>query len=333
MTRTRARRLQADLPEVNEMATTVQVPERKQIHDEEEHRAFWDGIAACLHPGQRAARPRGADAPHRGRRRRRPDHLRGGAPQPLEHQPGARHGAVQPRRLADPARDARLPDRDPVRAAASCCSSAPTCSTSAASWTWSSTTSSSTTASASAPGDMWLVNDPWIGTAHQPDVNLMCPVFIDDELFCWVANNAHQNDVGGSLPGSFCPNAEDIYFDPIVHPAGADRQGRQDRPGDRGALPPPVAHPDRPRARPARERRRQPRGARAHPAAGRQVRQGDRQGRHARRPRRQPVLLQGAAEHDPRRRVGRALLPGGRRQRRPRRLQGRDAPSARRATG
>ena len=69
-----------------------------------------------------------------------------------------------------------------------------------------------------APGDMWLVNDPWIGTAHQPDVNVMCPVFVDGELFCWVANNAHQNDIGGSLPGSFCPNAQDIYFDPICLP-------------------------------------------------------------------------------------------------------------------
>jgi N-methylhydantoinase B len=68
------------------------------------------------------------------------------------------------------------------------------------------------------PGDMWLVNDPWIGTAHQPDVNLLCPVFVDGELFCWVANNAHQNDVGGTLPGSFCPNAQDIYYDPICLP-------------------------------------------------------------------------------------------------------------------
>lgn len=68
------------------------------------------------------------------------------------------------------------------------------------------------------PGDMWLVNDPWIGTAHQPDVNLLCPVFVDGELFCWVGNNAHQNDVGGTLPGSFCPNAQDIYYDPICLP-------------------------------------------------------------------------------------------------------------------
>lgn len=68
------------------------------------------------------------------------------------------------------------------------------------------------------PGDMWLVNDPWIGTAHQPDVNLLCPVFVDGKLFCWVANNVHQNDIGGTVPGSFCTNAQDIFFDPVVIP-------------------------------------------------------------------------------------------------------------------
>jgi N-methylhydantoinase B len=68
------------------------------------------------------------------------------------------------------------------------------------------------------PGDMWLVNDPWIGTAHQPDVNLLCPVFVEGKLFCWVANNVHQNDIGGTVPGSFCTNAQDIFFDPVVIP-------------------------------------------------------------------------------------------------------------------
>src|SRR5262249_25029614 len=47
-------------------------------------------------------------------------------------------------------------------------------------------------------GDMWLCNDPMVGTAHQPDVGLMCPVFVAGELFCWVANIAHQNDIGGT---------------------------------------------------------------------------------------------------------------------------------------
>ena len=67
-------------------------------------------------------------------------------------------------------------------------------------------------------GDMWLCNDPIVGTAHQPDVGLMCPVFIDDEIFCWVANICHQNDIGGTVPGSFCPNAMDAFWDPPSFP-------------------------------------------------------------------------------------------------------------------
>jgi len=67
-------------------------------------------------------------------------------------------------------------------------------------------------------GDMWLCNDPIIGTAHQPDVGLMCPVFVGEELFCWVANICHQNDIGGTVPGSFCPNAVDAFWDPPSFP-------------------------------------------------------------------------------------------------------------------
>lgn len=67
-------------------------------------------------------------------------------------------------------------------------------------------------------GDMWLCNDPIVGTAHQPDVALMCPVFVGDELFCWVANICHMNDIGGTVPGSFCPNAIDAFWDPPSYP-------------------------------------------------------------------------------------------------------------------
>jgi N-methylhydantoinase B len=68
------------------------------------------------------------------------------------------------------------------------------------------------------PGDMFLQNDPWVGAPHQPDVALLCPVFHDGELFCWVSNVMHQNDVGGTVPGSFCQNAPDIYSDPTPIP-------------------------------------------------------------------------------------------------------------------
>ncbi|NQV21857.1 MAG: hydantoinase B/oxoprolinase family protein, partial [Rhodospirillales bacterium] len=46
-------------------------------------------------------------------------------------------------------------------------------------------------------GDMFLANDPWVGAAHQMDVMLICPVFWEGELFCWVTNCLHQYDIGG----------------------------------------------------------------------------------------------------------------------------------------
>ena len=68
------------------------------------------------------------------------------------------------------------------------------------------------------PGDMFLANDPWVGAAHQQDVMLICPVFHEGELFCWVTNCLHQYDIGGITPGSFCPAAESAYDEGILIP-------------------------------------------------------------------------------------------------------------------
>jgi N-methylhydantoinase B len=43
-------------------------------------------------------------------------------------------------------------------------------------------------------------------------------VFAGDELFCWVANVMHHADVGGSVMGSFCVDATDIFTDPPAFP-------------------------------------------------------------------------------------------------------------------
>jgi N-methylhydantoinase A/oxoprolinase/acetone carboxylase beta subunit/N-methylhydantoinase B/oxoprolinase/acetone carboxylase alpha subunit len=67
-------------------------------------------------------------------------------------------------------------------------------------------------------GDVFLTNDPWIGSTHQPDVILAAPVFVDGRLFCWVANILHQWDVGGTAPGGFNPMAEDVYWEAPVFP-------------------------------------------------------------------------------------------------------------------
>jgi N-methylhydantoinase B len=68
------------------------------------------------------------------------------------------------------------------------------------------------------PGDMFLSNDPYVGTPHQPDTIVAAPVFIGEQLFCWVANVLHHSDVGGTVVGSFCVDAPDIFSDPPAFP-------------------------------------------------------------------------------------------------------------------
>jgi N-methylhydantoinase B len=67
-------------------------------------------------------------------------------------------------------------------------------------------------------GDMFIANDPWVGTPHQHDTAMIAPVFIDGRLFCWVANMIHLADVGGPVPGSFCPDADDVFAEPPPTP-------------------------------------------------------------------------------------------------------------------
>src|ERR1700719_1251865 len=67
-------------------------------------------------------------------------------------------------------------------------------------------------------GDMFLANDPWVGAAHQMDVMLICPVFWEGQLFCWVTNCLHQYDIGGITPGSFCPSARSAFDEGLLIP-------------------------------------------------------------------------------------------------------------------
>lgn len=67
-------------------------------------------------------------------------------------------------------------------------------------------------------GDIFIQNDPYVGTAHQIDVQLYMPVFQDGRLFCWIFGNCHVGDIGGINPGSFVPEAPDIYYEPVPVP-------------------------------------------------------------------------------------------------------------------
>jgi N-methylhydantoinase B len=52
------------------------------------------------------------------------------------------------------------------------------------------------------PGDMVILNDPYMGGTHLPDVTLIAPAFEQDRLFGFVANRAHHADIGCHRPGS-----------------------------------------------------------------------------------------------------------------------------------
>jgi N-methylhydantoinase B len=47
------------------------------------------------------------------------------------------------------------------------------------------------------PGDMVLLNDPYISGTHLPDLTLIAPVYFDGELMGYAANKAHHTDIGG----------------------------------------------------------------------------------------------------------------------------------------
>ena len=51
-------------------------------------------------------------------------------------------------------------------------------------------------------GDMVIVNDPFLGGTHLPDVTVIAPVFVHQVLCGFIANRAHHADIGASTPGS-----------------------------------------------------------------------------------------------------------------------------------
>lgn len=53
------------------------------------------------------------------------------------------------------------------------------------------------------PGDVYIVNDPYLGGTHINDVRIMRPVFYDGEFIAVTQSNGHWADVGGPAPGSF----------------------------------------------------------------------------------------------------------------------------------
>jgi N-methylhydantoinase B len=60
------------------------------------------------------------------------------------------------------------------------------------------------------PGDVYIVNDPYLGGTHLMDVRFVKPFFYKGRLFAWLANTGHWPDIGGMVPGGFSANATEV---------------------------------------------------------------------------------------------------------------------------
>jgi N-methylhydantoinase B len=68
-------------------------------------------------------------------------------------------------------------------------------------------------------GDVVIVNDPFTGGSHLPDITLIAPIYVETRHLGYVATRAHHADVGGMEPGSMPGNSREIYQEGIVIPA------------------------------------------------------------------------------------------------------------------
>jgi N-methylhydantoinase B len=68
------------------------------------------------------------------------------------------------------------------------------------------------------PGDVFAINDPYLGGTHFNDVRIVRPIFHDGELLCLAESNGHWADMGGSVPGSFDVSARDHFGEGVRIP-------------------------------------------------------------------------------------------------------------------
>jgi N-methylhydantoinase B len=68
------------------------------------------------------------------------------------------------------------------------------------------------------PGASWILNDPFRGGTHLPDVTLISPVFVAGELLGFAASRAHHADIGGPTPGGMPAFSKTLEEEGVVIP-------------------------------------------------------------------------------------------------------------------
>jgi N-methylhydantoinase B len=67
-----------------------------------------------------------------------------------------------------------------------------------------------------APDRSWILNDPYAGGTHLPDITVITPLFAGDELIAFAASRAHHADVGGATPGSMPADSRTLEDEGVV---------------------------------------------------------------------------------------------------------------------
>jgi N-methylhydantoinase B len=80
------------------------------------------------------------------------------------------------------------------------------------------------------PGDVFIVNDPYLGGTHLMDVRFVKPFFHNGKLWAWLANTGHWPDIGGMVPGGFSANATEVEQEGLrLPPVKLYKKGALDR--------------------------------------------------------------------------------------------------------
>ncbi|MFN4272279.1 MAG: hydantoinase B/oxoprolinase family protein [Aliihoeflea sp.] len=79
-------------------------------------------------------------------------------------------------------------------------------------------------------GDIYIVNDPYLGGTHLMDVRFAMPVWRNGKIFCWLSNTGHWPDIGGAVPGGFSASATAVEQEGLrLPPVKLFRKGELDQ--------------------------------------------------------------------------------------------------------
>ena len=67
-------------------------------------------------------------------------------------------------------------------------------------------------------GETWILNDPFAGGSHLPDITMVTPLALEGRIAAFACTRAHHSDVGGTAPGSMPATSTSIWQEGVIVP-------------------------------------------------------------------------------------------------------------------